>query len=223
MFTTHHLRTAVTAAVAALTALVAALPANPAHADGADETTSVIGTFEGTTFHLADGWGEAHACVSDDGATARCYRTEAEMDAAEGSGAARRFDIQPLADCSGSGLRLYANTNYGGDVLQLKQRGGGSQPRQLRLQQRDEQLQGRGVQFDALRHDLRRHRLPRRHQRVEVGIIDVQRLGQPRRQRLPQLTEQSKRSRGRVPVSNSDETNSSCGNSFYDCHQRVPT
>lgn len=113
---------AFTATVAALTALVAAPPASPAHADGTDEAISVIGTFEGTTFRLADGWGEAHACVSDDGATARCYRTEAEMDAAEGNEVAGRFDVQPLSDCSGSGLRLYASTSYGGDVLQLKLR-----------------------------------------------------------------------------------------------------
>lgn len=73
--------------------------------------TSVTAAFEGRPIRLADGWGEATACTSD-GLSARCYRTEAEMDDAE------NLPQGLLAACSTS-LRLYRSTSFGGGVLQL--------------------------------------------------------------------------------------------------------
>lgn len=78
---------------------------------------SVIGIFRGKEFRLADGWGDAHACSSD-GVTARCYASEAEMDAAEGPLVQRA----PLADCALPAVRLYPSTGFGGDVLQITTR-----------------------------------------------------------------------------------------------------
>ena len=69
------------AAASIVSALLMGAGAAPASAE-ADEY-SVIATFEGKEIALADGWGEAGACVSDADGT-RCYRTEAEMDEREG-------------------------------------------------------------------------------------------------------------------------------------------
>ncbi len=100
--------------------LVWLAPAGSAAADSrrVDEA-SVIASFEGSWIRLAEGWGDARACTSDDAGT-RCYRSEAEMDAAEV--ALNPATVTPMADCSSS-VRLYQNTNYGGSVLELKQRG----------------------------------------------------------------------------------------------------
>lgn len=97
-----------------LMALVAVFA--PVRAEAAvQQEPSVVAWFEGNWIRLADGWGDAHACTSD-GVTARCYRNEAAMDAAE-----RPFpgstDVVSLA-CSGA-VRLYRLTGYSGDVLQL--------------------------------------------------------------------------------------------------------
>ena|SRR6478752_213889 len=87
----------------------------------AEETVdSVVATFEGDLIALADGWGEATACTSDDSGT-RCYRTETEMDESESPGQRARGDVSPLAVCSTS-LRLYSATSFGGSVLQLSTR-----------------------------------------------------------------------------------------------------
>jgi len=80
---------------------------------------SVIAFFEGRWIALADGWGEAHACYSDIVST-RCYRTEAEMDAAESS--ERLAAVSPQVAC-GSTVKLYRLGSYGGDVLELATRG----------------------------------------------------------------------------------------------------
>ncbi len=106
------------AAASIVSALLMGAGAAPASAE-ADEY-SVIATFEGKEIALADGWGEAGACVSDADGT-RCYRTEAEMDEREG------LSINPephrpageyvaLSSCSSS-LRLYQNPGFGGSVL----------------------------------------------------------------------------------------------------------
>jgi hypothetical protein len=100
-------RTTIALVIAAAFAL-ASLPAS-----AAPTPPGVIATFDGHTINLADGWGAARACTSD-GVTARCYRSEAEMDAAEGG---LDDGFAPYA-CSGS-LRLYRSTSYGGAVLQL--------------------------------------------------------------------------------------------------------
>lgn len=80
----------------------------------AEAQPSVMGQFEGHWIRLTDDWGEAGACASD-GTTARCYRTEEEMNRAEG------FDTAPslAAACSQPGLRLYRSTSWGGGVLAI--------------------------------------------------------------------------------------------------------
>lgn len=92
----------------------------PAGAEPEEASPSVMGWFEGEWIRLADGWGDAHACTSDDDKTARCYRSEAEMDAAEGPfpEPVEAGEFAARAACSGV-LRLYTLTNHGGDVLQL--------------------------------------------------------------------------------------------------------
>jgi len=84
----------------------------------------VIASFEGQQIDLSKDWGDAQACViAPDGA--RCYRTEREMDAAEGDPAAQAAPsggVVALAACSSS-VRLYDGTSYSGNVLQLTTRG----------------------------------------------------------------------------------------------------
>lgn len=111
-------RVAIALGVFGCLALLAPATSTAAGSPRAD-TASVIALFEGGWIRLAEGWGDARACTSDDAGT-RCYRSEAEMDAAEVvPGAAT---VTPMADCSSS-VRLYQNTSYGGSVLELKQRG----------------------------------------------------------------------------------------------------
>lgn len=92
--------------------------ASTTHATDAPQTskTGVIATFEGTTFDMARGWGDASAChVTDTGAA--CYRTESAMERAIG-------EIPPAeraANCSTS-LRLYDGTSYTGAVISLSTR-----------------------------------------------------------------------------------------------------
>lgn len=102
------------AAVAAGLLVACAAIAEPVLAESDDASTNVVAWFEDETLSLADGWGEAHACHSDDAGT-RCYRSEDEMDLAEG------LDAAPRAAC-GSSLKLYTGGSYGGDVLSLTQR-----------------------------------------------------------------------------------------------------
>lgn len=88
-------------------------------ADTAPEQPSLIASFEGGWLRLADGWGEARACTYD-GVDARCYRTEAEMDAAERP---EPIDPSARADCALPTLKLYRNSSYGGSVFQITTRG----------------------------------------------------------------------------------------------------
>lgn len=91
----------------------------PVSAVAADDTHApdVIASFEGRDINLAEDWEQAQACVvAADGA--RCYRTEAEMDATEGS-MPEPGGVVALAACS-SKLRLYDGTSYGGAVLELQ-------------------------------------------------------------------------------------------------------
>lgn len=95
-----------------------AIPVGTAAAGDADPP-GVIASFEGELINLAEDWGEAHACaIAVDGA--RCYRSEADMDAAEGVMPEPGGRV-PLANCS-SKLRLYDGTSYGGEVLELQTR-----------------------------------------------------------------------------------------------------
>lgn len=96
------------------------------------EPPSSLASFEGGWLDLSVSWGEAAACFVTTTAT-RCYRSEAEMDAAEGlalpGGPAdlvrdRRGapSVQLLLTCSTT-LRLYRLGSYGGAVLALNVRG----------------------------------------------------------------------------------------------------
>lgn len=108
-----------TAAAAAITAALSGSAALAAETPAGEDVPSVIASFEGGWIRLADGWGEAQACISD-GVNARCYRSEAEMDAAEhpaGDGPIA------FAHCALPTLKLYRGTNYGGGVLELTARG----------------------------------------------------------------------------------------------------
>ena len=78
-----------------------------------------MASFEGRQIRLDDGWGEAHACTYDS-VDARCYRSEAEMDAAEHPD---RGDTVGRADCALPRLKLYRGSGHSGDVLELTSRG----------------------------------------------------------------------------------------------------
>ena len=93
----------------------------PARASSAtvDDEPPIVATFEGRSLRLDDGWGEAHACTSD-GKTARCYRTEQEMDAVEGGRAEVATSVAQV-NC-GTSVRLYSSAGYAGDVLALTTR-----------------------------------------------------------------------------------------------------
>jgi hypothetical protein len=99
-----------------------------AHAvdDGAGSTPS-LAVFGNEIIDLRDGWQGAGACTSD-GTSTVCFETEAEMDAylvgGAGMGRADMASEQAvaLASCSSS-VRLYEDTGYAGDVLQLSLRG----------------------------------------------------------------------------------------------------
>jgi hypothetical protein len=104
------------AAVAATAILMFGAAAAPASAE--PDELSVIATFEGERIALADGWGQAGACVVDVDGT-RCYRTEAEMDEREGLSIERQRrsgEFFAASTCSSS-LRLYQNAGFGGSVL----------------------------------------------------------------------------------------------------------
>lgn len=106
-------RTAAAAAFAVMATHAATATASPPD----DEREGIIASFESDRIRLADGWGEAHACFSDDEDT-RCYRSEHEMDRAE---AIEQSGTDVQSTCSSS-LRLYSSTGYGGSVLALSTR-----------------------------------------------------------------------------------------------------
>ncbi len=112
-------RIAAAAAALALVAAAGGFGAQRADAQATAPDDSVIASFEGGWLRLADDWGDAQACASDVSGT-RCYRSEAEMDRQE-PGIAREGDPARAA-CTPS-VRLYVNTSYGGNVLQLTVRG----------------------------------------------------------------------------------------------------
>lgn len=86
-----------------------------------------LATFEGTQIDLAADWGEAGAClVWQQAGGIECFRTEEEMDElaeqleeADTLGGGFRISA---SQCSGW-LRLYEHINYGGRVLQFRDRG----------------------------------------------------------------------------------------------------
>lgn len=76
----------------------------------------VVASFEGATFDMSKGWGDASACHVTD-TTVICYRSEAAMDRAVGESSASSRS----ANCSTS-LRLYDGTSYTGAVISLSTR-----------------------------------------------------------------------------------------------------
>ena len=106
------------------------------HRAGGDPPSGVIASFEGGWLDLSVSWGDATACHVTMGGV-DCYRTEAEMDEAEGltsfglragtpetgtRAAGVRAAAAALVTCS-STLRLYRSSSYGGGVLALSTRG----------------------------------------------------------------------------------------------------
>lgn len=79
---------------------------------------SIVASFEGGWISLADGWGEANACLADDDGT-RCYRSAAEMEQAEHLPTQQRA---LLATCGGP-LYLHTGANSSGDTLAINTRG----------------------------------------------------------------------------------------------------
>lgn len=108
----------------ALVLVLIGVPATTAAASNPPQV-SAIGSFEGHTIRLADGWGAAQACTTD-GLTTSCYSSEAAMDAAAGSTtipSALSVNVQPLVECSLPTLKIYRLGSYGGAVLQFTTRG----------------------------------------------------------------------------------------------------
>lgn len=128
--------------LAAATVLAAALlAAGPAHAATSGDGTPVsptdagrsLASFEGGTIDLTAGWGAATACHVTTSGT-HCYRSEAEMDAAEGlrpSGteagnetlAGVRTTASRLVLTCSITLRLYRSASYAGGVIAFDTRG----------------------------------------------------------------------------------------------------
>ncbi|QQS23679.1 MAG: hypothetical protein IPM43_09485 [Actinomycetota bacterium] len=154
-------RTVMHSIVATLIAALATIALAPTAtaADLAIAPESVVASFEGGRIRLADGWGDAHACLSDDDGT-RCYRTKGEMNRVE------ELDTQPLVLLVGWGgpLYLYTGSSYTGNTLALST-WSDDQPVAIRIQQRHVELPDRTVLGPLLRHHQRRNRLPRQHKR----------------------------------------------------------
>jgi len=95
-----------------IVALVAGMFVNIAAAGAVDQAVGVA-FFEGKEIQLADGWGEATACLVDGNAeVVECFRTEAQLKArivqlerTQGT----QLGVQ--SSCSGY-LSLYDGTNY---------------------------------------------------------------------------------------------------------------
>ena len=112
-------------------ALVAALMIGGAVAVAAapSQTEGVIADFEGEPLNLAEGWGEAQAClIWQQAGIAECFRSEAEMDLRidaldAAAPASSPGGIVAAASTCSSYLRLYDGTGYGSPVLYLRDRG----------------------------------------------------------------------------------------------------
>lgn len=113
----HRIRTAIVLAAALM-----ASAASSALAGGSSATESRPGLalFEGKLIDLSRGWGEARACVVFDvERVGECYRDVATLQARETEFAS---EASILASCS-TPLRLFANTGYGGQELDIYTRG----------------------------------------------------------------------------------------------------
>ncbi|MGB3410872.1 MAG: hypothetical protein WBA45_06700 [Microthrixaceae bacterium] len=83
-----------------------------------DQTEGVVADFEGRRINLAEGWGDAEACRSDDEGT-RCYRSATQMYNAEHLFANAGAIVASI--CSGD-VNLYSDASYAGTVLSLNTR-----------------------------------------------------------------------------------------------------
>ena len=117
----------------ALLVVVSAISTTPGvQAEDLSPTDGVTALFEGEVINLAEGWGEAKAClIWQDVGVSECFRTEREMDlriaeletqnlgnaSAIGGGGV----VTAGSTCSGY-LRLYDRTWYGSPVLYLRDR-----------------------------------------------------------------------------------------------------
>lgn len=104
-----------------LAAVLMIIAASSALADSsATESRPGLARFEGNLIDLSRSWGEAQACVVYDfDRVAECFRDVATLHARETELAA---DVSILASCS-TPLRLFANTGYGGQELDIYTRG----------------------------------------------------------------------------------------------------
>jgi hypothetical protein len=112
-----------------MVATVALLPATGAFGAQSEGTGATV-MFEGVEIDLADGWGEATAClIWEEIGVSECFRTEAEMDAriteleatVTASEAFGGGMVAASSVCAGY-LRLYDGTSYSGAVLYLRDR-----------------------------------------------------------------------------------------------------
>ncbi len=110
------------AAAVAVTAAITSPSVAPAGARVPEpvygQTEGVIADFEGRRINLAEGWGDAEACRSDEEGT-RCYRSVTQMFNAEHLFA--NAGAIAASTCSGD-VNLYRDTSYGGTVLSLNTR-----------------------------------------------------------------------------------------------------
>jgi hypothetical protein len=114
-----HRRRLIAVALAAALMAVAASSAL-AGSSAATESRPGLALFEGKLIDLARGWGEAQACVVFDAErVAECFRDVATLHARETELAS---EVSILASCS-TPLRLFANTGYGGQELDIYTRG----------------------------------------------------------------------------------------------------
>lgn len=109
-------------ALAALALVGGALLATPA---ATASPTPAPARFEGQTIELAQGWGEAQAClVFQQAGIVECFRDRAGLQAREQQ--LTRFGVLPpvsIAAACSSPLRLYTDIYYGGRELDLYDRG----------------------------------------------------------------------------------------------------
>jgi hypothetical protein len=165
-----------------------------------EASVPAVALFEGRRIVLADGWGEASAClVFESGGVLECFRTEAELDvrlgtlqggiaddvADEGSGGAALL----VATCSTS-LRLYDGTSYGSPGPRHCRPFRMGEPGELRLRQPHLLLQGGSLRLLPGRLQLRgwvvvSHLIDRGRGFFPVDDLWVERSGLLR---LPQLT-----------------------------------
>jgi hypothetical protein len=82
----------------------------------------VVADFEGRQIDLAEGWGDAQACLVLS-STTHCFRTVDELTAAEKSLVAGDDRLISLAATCSTALRLYDGTYQTGSVLSIATRG----------------------------------------------------------------------------------------------------